>query len=194
MRTAAAAVAVAVAAPKPPRRTACGMLPASPLMRHSLRGGLQRPPMPAPTAPAGLFDRLMKVATGSTGSGDDEVDAASTPAAAKAAAAAAPAKPAAAAPAPVVAPPRGVDTEAFQAAKAAFLLRAGREYGYGGLIDTLYPQEVRYRAVQASEVCRACMQPGCGLCGLATRWWWWGLVTLARAPVAQRSCCLLVTP
>lgn len=40
--------------------------------------------------------------------------------------------------------PSGCDAEAYAHDKAAFLARWGKEYGYGGQIETLYPKEVIY--------------------------------------------------
>lgn len=38
--------------------------------------------------------------------------------------------------------PPGVDAAAYEAARSAFLAAHSAEYGYGGVIDDLYPQEV----------------------------------------------------
>ncbi len=89
-----------------------------------------------------------QVAAAVTGGGKDASPARGngTAAAPAAPATAVPAGAGVAAPAVVperrVGPPPGVDVPAYETARAAFLRQAGPDYGYGGLIDALYPKEV----------------------------------------------------
>ncbi|KAG2427700.1 hypothetical protein HYH02_014532 [Chlamydomonas schloesseri] len=114
----------------------------------------------------GLFERLMKVAGGGGAAAKDKDNKAAAAAEphpstngahastlsssaghGASASAAAPAK----APAELVKPagscraPPGVDAAAYEAARRAFLAAHGSEYGYGGVIDELYPKEVGCR-------------------------------------------------
>ncbi|KXZ42547.1 hypothetical protein GPECTOR_136g630 [Gonium pectorale] len=108
----------------------------------------------------GLFEHLLRVANVSSGSSSNgkskeaQGAAASAPAAAPAAAplaarassnaAAAGLLPHAGA-APTCKAPPGVDAAAYEAARNAFLAAHSAEYGYGGIIDSMYPLEVGCR-------------------------------------------------